>query len=181
MKNGIILYQSKYGATQKYAQWLGEETGFSTIETKRAKLENVLSYDTIILMGGVYASGVAGLSFLKKHFQLLKSKQIFIFAVGASPYDEAAIQQAKAHNLQGEMSELPFFYGRGAWDFKGMTFVHRTLCSMLMKAVAKEDPATHEPWQKALMEAAKTEGACDWTDKGYLVPVVEALKATASI
>ena len=26
--NGIILYQSKYGATKKYAQWLSEKTGF---------------------------------------------------------------------------------------------------------------------------------------------------------
>ena len=25
---GIILYQSKYGATKKYAQWLSERTGF---------------------------------------------------------------------------------------------------------------------------------------------------------
>ena len=29
--NGIILYQSKYGATKKYAQWLSEETGFCCV------------------------------------------------------------------------------------------------------------------------------------------------------
>lgn len=28
MKNGIIMYQSKYGATKKYANWLAEITGF---------------------------------------------------------------------------------------------------------------------------------------------------------
>ena len=27
--NGVILYQSKYGATKRYAEWLSEETGFS--------------------------------------------------------------------------------------------------------------------------------------------------------
>lgn len=26
--NGVILYQSKYGATKKYAMWLSDETGF---------------------------------------------------------------------------------------------------------------------------------------------------------
>ena len=31
--NGIILFQSKYGATKKYAQWLSEETGFPCVET----------------------------------------------------------------------------------------------------------------------------------------------------
>ena len=34
--NGIILYQSKYGATKKYAQWLSEKTGFPCVETKQA-------------------------------------------------------------------------------------------------------------------------------------------------
>ena len=33
--NGIILYQSKYGAAKKYATWISEETGFSCVETKR--------------------------------------------------------------------------------------------------------------------------------------------------
>ena len=28
MSKGIILYQSKYGATKKYAGWLVEETGY---------------------------------------------------------------------------------------------------------------------------------------------------------
>ena len=55
---GIILYQSKYGATQKYAQWLSEETGFPCIETKRAQISDVRQYDTIILGGGIYASEI---------------------------------------------------------------------------------------------------------------------------
>ena len=39
--NGIILYQSKYGASPKYAQWLSEKTGFPCVETKRAKISDV--------------------------------------------------------------------------------------------------------------------------------------------
>lgn len=26
--DGVILYQSKYGAAKKYADWLAEETGY---------------------------------------------------------------------------------------------------------------------------------------------------------
>ncbi len=39
--SGIILYQSKYGATKRYADWLSEETGFSCMETKKAKIEDI--------------------------------------------------------------------------------------------------------------------------------------------
>ena len=71
MSKGIILYQSKYGATKKYAQWLQEETGFDLQETKLADVKQVREYDTIILGGGVYASGIAGFSFLKKNIDIV--------------------------------------------------------------------------------------------------------------
>ena len=67
MSRGIILYQSKYGATKKYVDWLVEELGYDYIETKEAKVAKLLNYDVIILGGGVYASGIAGLQFLKKN------------------------------------------------------------------------------------------------------------------
>ena len=69
MSKGIILYQSKYGATKKYADWLKEETGYDCIETKQAKVSLVQEYDVMILGGGVYASGIAGLGFLKKNIK----------------------------------------------------------------------------------------------------------------
>ena len=61
---GIILYTSKYGATKRYAEWLKEATGFDCLETKNTKIKDVVQYDSIILGGGIYASGIAGLSFL---------------------------------------------------------------------------------------------------------------------
>lgn len=61
--NGIILYQSKYGATKRYANWISEETGFDCVETKKARIEEIRKYDVIIFGGGLYASGIAGLSF----------------------------------------------------------------------------------------------------------------------
>ena len=69
MSKGIILYQSKYGATKKYAEWLTELTGFDLVETKKAKASDLGGYDIIILGGGVYASGILGFSFLKKNIK----------------------------------------------------------------------------------------------------------------
>ena len=50
MSRGIIIYQSKYGATKRYADWLVEETGYDCIETKNAKATNLQNYD----LGGLY-------------------------------------------------------------------------------------------------------------------------------
>ena len=170
---GIILYTSKYGSTKRYAEWLAEETGFDCVETKKAKIEDVKQYDTILLGGGIYASGIAGLSFLKKNMAQLREKKVIVFCDGASPYEERAFQQIVAHNLKDSLAGLPCFYCRGAWDPDAMSLADRTLCRMLQKAVAKKKPEDCEIWEKALLEAGDQKH--DWTDRSYLAPILEAI------
>ena len=171
MEKGIIIWQSKYGSTEKYAEWLKEETGFESVRTDRAKIDLVKEYDIIILCGGIYASGIAGLAFLRKNFRVLSDKKTAVFCVGASPFDEKTFEEIKAHNMREDLKSVPVFYGRGAWDEEKMSFKDRTLCRMLQKAVAKKDPSEHEPWMAALMCAAGQK--CDWTDREYLKPLLE--------
>lgn len=174
MAEGMIVYQSKYGATKKYAKWLQDRTNFCCIEAAKATGKETAQYKTIILCGGIYASGIAGLSFLKKNRDKLKNKKLAILCVGASPYEERAFAEIKARNLTGDLSDIPLFYGRGAWKESEMKFMDRTLCKMLRKSVAKKDPGTYEPWMEALMEAVGQD--CDWTDPIYLEPLLDYLK-----
>ena len=111
---------------------------------------------------------------MKKNIDKLKSKKIAILCVGASPYDEGAFTAIKEYNLTGNLRDIPLFYGRGAWNESKMKFMDRTLCKMLQKSVAKKDPNTYEPWMKALMCAVGQD--CDWTDKKYLIPLMDFLK-----
>lgn len=99
MTKGIIIYQSKYGSAKKYAEWLRAMTNFHCMETSKARVDEVAQYETILLCGGIYASGIAGLSFLKKNIDKLKNNKLAILCVGASPYDESAFAEIKAHNL----------------------------------------------------------------------------------
>ena len=154
--DGVILYQSKYGAAKKYADWLAEETGYPCMETKKADIKEIEKYDTIILGGGIYASGIAGLSFLKRNIGKLTGKKILVFCCGASPYEESAFQQCREHNMKDMLSDIPVFYCRGAWDMDAMSL-----------------PADYEVWEKALMAAG--EDKCDWTDKKYIEPIIAYL------
>ena len=65
MGKGLIIYQSKYGTAKKYAMWLAEATGFDVVETPKADSRALKEYDRIILCGSIYASGIAGISFLR--------------------------------------------------------------------------------------------------------------------
>ncbi len=174
MDKVVVIYQSKYGATKKYARWLSEELSCDIIETKKAKIEEIENYKIIILGGGIYATGVAGISFLTKHYARLKGRKVIVFAVGASPYNEKIMQELKERNLKGELSKIPCFYCRGAWSEEDMSWKDRTLCNMLKKAVAKKDPAKYEPWESALMQAVGSK--CDWTNKENLKPIIDYIR-----
>lgn len=171
MKKGIIIYKSKYGATEKYANWLSKETNFDCIINKSIDINKILQYDIIIFAGGIYASGIAGLTFLKKNFAHFANKKIAVLCVGASPFEEKAFEEIYKHNFNGSLNGIPCYYGRGSWDESLMSFKDKTLCKLLQKAVSKQSPDTYEPWQKALMCAVGQ--TCDWTDKKYLNPLIE--------
>lgn len=55
-----------------------------------------------------------------------------------------------------------------------MSFIDRNLCKMLQKSVEKKDPENLKVWERALLEAG--EQACDWTEKEYILPILEELK-----
>ncbi|EQB87367.1 menaquinone-dependent protoporphyrinogen IX oxidase [Clostridium punense] len=167
----VVIYQSKYGATKKYAEWLAEELSGDLLETKKATVEQIEKYDVIILGGGIYATGVAGISFLKKHYNRLKNSKIVVFAVGASPYNEKGMIALKERNFKNELADIPCFYCRGAWNENIMSWKDRTLCNMLKKAVEKKDPATYEPWETALIQSVGANH--DWTDKENIKQIIE--------
>lgn len=170
MSDTVIIYRSKYGAARRYAHWLQEALTCDCLENKNLTPAQLADYHTIILGGGVYAGGIAGLSFFQKNWTALQGKNLRIFAVGASPYDEAAVQALRP---KAPLDGVPLFYLRGAWDVAAMSFPDRTLCTMLKRSIAKRDPATLEPWMAALMEAG--EASCDWTDKAALAPLLASL------
>ncbi len=170
---GIILYKSKYGATRKYANWLSEDTGFDVKELAKVKMSDLSEYALIIIGGGIYASGVAGLDFLKKNIDSLSDKKMIVFCDGASPYEEKSFEAIRNHNMKDKLKNIPFFYCRGGWDMEAMTFVDRNLCKMLRKAVSKKDPSQYEVWEAALMAAG--ESKCDWTDRKYLHPILDEI------
>lgn len=178
MEKGLLVYKSKYGATKKYVSLLREELCCHVCEAKSCKDFHLESYAWIIFAGGIYAGHIAGLDVLRKQYPRIKEKRLAVFCVGASPFDEKSFAQIKAQTLKQELRKIPAFYGRGAWDESRMTWLDRTLCGMLKKAVSKKDPASCEPWMKELLSF--TGQSCDWTDREYLLPLIAYIKGFSS-
>lgn len=174
MNHSVVLYSSRYGAAKEYARMLSESLGCTAYNVKETPLDAAGQARQVILCGGIYAGGLSGVSWLRKNSRVLKDKKIVLFAVGASPWDEKAVRQIQERNLKGLPPDTVLFYGRGAWDESAMSFTDRTLCRMLQKSVAKKDPETCEPWEKALLEASGR--SCSWIDEKYLESVYRYLE-----
>lgn len=174
MNKLLVLYKSKYGATKKYAELLKEALTCDIEESCNFKKVDFNHYDCIVFAGAIYASGIAGIDILRKNSNLLNTKKLAVFCVGASPYDEKALSEIKAHNLKADLENIPVFYGRGAWDESKMTFKDRTLCKLLQKAVAKKARDACEPWMRALLSSSGQK--CDWTDPKYLQPLISYIE-----
>ena len=170
MNKGIVVYKSKYGAAKQYAEWLAQELDYDIAKMSKDIMRCVENYENIILCGGIYASGISGLDLFGKNADKIKGGKTAVFCVGASPFEEKAFEEIKAHNMKGALKDIPLFYGRGAWDEEKMSFKDRTLCKILQKSLSKKDPSSYEPWMAALMSAAGQK--CDWTDKAYLSPLI---------
>lgn len=173
MKQGLILVHSKYGAARQYAQWLEQSTGFRVSPVKQTKPEALLEWETVVLVGGVYASGIGGLGWLKKHPSALQGKKLGVFAVGASPREEETLRLLKQRNFPPFMEEVPLFYGRGIWDLSKMSPLDRLLCRMLQKSLEKKPREECQLWELALKEAGQSRQ--DWTDPAYLRPLLDWL------
>lgn len=174
MQKIIVVYQSKYGATKKYAEWLAEKLQCDIIQKSKSNLNMLQDYDIIIYGGGIYATGIAGFTSIKKNYDKLNDKHLIVFAVGASPFDEKNIIELKERNFTDEISHVPCFYFRGTFDESIMTTGDRILIGMLKKAVSKKDPSEYESWEKALMEAVGTAG--DWTSPDQLTPLLNYIE-----
>ena len=66
----IVVYESKYGSTERYAKWIGEELGCRVSNISEVSLEELLTYDNIVFWGWLHAGTIKG---LKKFLIILKS------------------------------------------------------------------------------------------------------------
>lgn len=169
----MVMYKSKYGAARRYAQMLAAELGCAA-QAVDAHAELAGDCDCAVFVGGVYAGGVAGLKAFSRVCRGRSGVRQAVLCVGASPYDEAQLEQLSARVRRAGLTGAAVFYARGAWDESSMTLRDRALCGLLRRAVAKRTGEGCEPWMRALLDSAGQR--CDWVDQEYIPPLLVYLR-----
>ncbi|KEI78484.1 flavodoxin [Clostridium botulinum A2 117] len=167
-----IIYKSKYGSSKKYAQWIAEEVKGDLFNSSNITEEKLKEYDIIVYGGGLYASGISGISLITKNLDILKDKKIIVYTVGLASTDkkEIFIPIIEKNFPKSQREEIKFFHLRGGIDYKKLSLVHKSMMAMLKRVTAKkpEDKLTDEE-----KEFLGTYGdKVDFTDKSTIIPLV---------
>ena len=99
MNKIVVIYRSVYGYTKTYAEMIAEELTCDLREYSEISPDDLLSYDTIIYGGGLYAIGINGINLIKKNYDKLKDKHLFVWATGSNPGNPEDLEAVWNHNV----------------------------------------------------------------------------------
>jgi menaquinone-dependent protoporphyrinogen IX oxidase len=175
----VVVYQSKYGATERYARWISEALSCPCRERRNVTQGELSDYDTVLYGGGLYAGGVSGIRLLTANWETLRTKRILLFTCGlsdpADPDNAAHILDGLSKVLTSEMQEqIEFFHLRGGIDYRTLGPLHRAMMGMLYRTLKKKDPRTLRTED---LELLRTYGKrVDFTDRSAILPILSALQ-----
>ncbi len=176
MKKVVVVYKSKYGTTEKYAQWIADETGAAIYKSGDISADGLKEYDIIVYCGGLYAGGMLGFSFIKKNYKKLCNKKLIAVAVGATLKKDGALEELKNQNLTAEMKDkTPFFLLRGGLNYEKMNFIDRFFMFLLVKSLKLKKYDKLDDDSKGII--ATYGKVVDFTDKKTIAPVIAAIKS----
>lgn len=176
MNRIVVVYQSRYGTTKKYAEWIARLLGADLRERKKTRIKDLNDYGIVIYGGGLYANGVSGIELIAKNFEKLDGKQIILFTVGVSdPHNEANV----SHIREGIARQLPaqaaghirIFHFRGGIDYNSLSVVHRAMMGMLKKMLEKKQRGQLTEEDKQLL--ATFGKKVDFADEASIIPLVD--------
>ena len=177
MERTVVVYTSKYGATEQYARWIGEELDcpvFSLDKFSKGQLDN---YDNIIYGGGVQAGGIKGFDKFKKWIKPLigqLGKKIVVFAVGLNVDNTDGRMQLRDINFdKGEFRQLTCYFMGGAYKPDQIKGIDKALMSMVHKMLTDKGLNMNED-ERTLLD--RIEKGCNLVSREQIEPLVKEFR-----
>lgn len=168
----MVVYQSKYGSSKKYAEWLGKKLGCSVEEAGKAALSDLQKQDVILYVGGVYVGQVRGWKKFRGNLESLKGQKIVLCMVGLTdPAQRDRYEESYRLNVPEQHREQvqPFFL-RGAMEYDRMKGLDRLMMRMMLGMLKKTPAAERTPDQQEQID--NFGGGASYVQEAALEPVL---------
>lgn len=142
----LILYYSKTGNTQKYAEDIAAALKCDVLPFKKMKPKTLEGYDTIIFGSRVLGSRIQKLDDFLAKYDLMKEKNVIIFSVGMS----IVTKQSREDLIKGNLLDLyhvRFYQLRGSFDYDKLGFVEKLLMNNSLRMISNDPNASVDQQQ----------------------------------
>lgn len=175
MKN-IVLYESLYGYTEKYAKWIGEVLNCQYKNIKKINIDELEDYSTIIGGGGIYASKFLG---QRKFIEIIKKfpeKNYIFFSTSLSDPSLKSHKDTLDNDfykvLDNDLKKkIKVFHFQGGINYKKLSFSHRAMMWSFVKLIKFGTSKELKDELKYIIDSFGKE--IDLSDKNSLGPLVE--------
>ena len=163
---GIIIYKTKYGATEKYADLISDKTNLKAVSADDISIHKLDKYDYIIIGSPLYCFGLLLKGWIKKNEKELLRKKIFLFSVGGTPAEEKeALEKTIKRSISREMyKHIKYYHFRGVFKFEKLSFIDKLLMRIIMLLEKRE------------IAKRKMREGFELIDKAYIGSLINDLK-----
>ncbi len=171
-KKTVVFYYSKYGSTQKYAEYLAEQIGCEKFPIEKVEEMDLSTYDIVIFGSGLYAGRIKH----KDIYSKCKEAKKILFTVGIADPESTDYSDILKSNFSEELlGELEIFHLRGNLDYTNMTLIHKIMMWALMKfKVEKIKPEKRTDEVNMMIETYGKK--VDFTDLKSTEPILKLVK-----
>lgn len=158
-----IIYTTNAGSSEKYANMLGEKTGYSVVSL--AKSGSVSADEEIIYIGWVMAGTLQGYADAIKKFSNIKA----VCAVGMSSDDKDKSELQMKNNIT-----QPLFLLAGSFSISKLKGMYKLMMNMAVKAMQSKIKDASDDEKKALDMFVN---GFDFVSEDNLTPIIEFLNS----
>ena len=125
--SGIVIYRSSSGSTKQYVDWIGEETGFATYDS-RDKAIPWGEVDTVVIGCPIIASKPFLSGWIGKNWERMKEKNVVLFTTSGADPAEAPVQEWIEKSLPEEIrAKIRFFPLAGRFDYTRLRGLNKAM------------------------------------------------------
>ncbi len=170
----ILVYKSRTGFTERYANWIAEELHCDICRYKELQPKTLKDYDIVIFGSRIHAGKMDSLGKIKTLIKQMAGPKLVIFATGATPAEATDIlEETWRVNLPGdEQITIPHFYMQSGLNYEKMGKLDKMIMKMMAKMLSKKEDKTDN---EAGCEQVITD-AHDISSKEYIAPLVQYIR-----
>lgn len=169
----LVIYKSKTGFTQWYAEIIAREVEGELIDFKEITVDKMSEFDVVVYGGGLYAGMINGLKKAKDMFEKSSAKTFVVFATGGTPNEVTTeIDEMWKKNLSAEeLESISHFYMQSGICYEKMSFPDKTLMKMMSNVLSKKK--NKDSAEESFAQAIKS--SYDISSKEYAEPLIKFL------